>query len=290
MLQVARLSTKVLGDSAGLVGAFILKQQNPDGGFRDRKEESDLYYTAFALDSLTALQARPPENVFAWVQQFGSGEGLDFVHLCCLARCWAALGDPHSCSFLETGEQIAQRLLAFRSRDGSFNIVPGHPTGTAYAAFLALGAFQDVRITLPGSTALASSLDALKNEDGGWSNERVVRESSTNSTAAAVALLRNIGQPLESSKIGAWLMAQAHPGGGFKAAPRSPLPDLLSTATALHALASLEHDFSAVKEPTLDFIDSLWTNDGSFYGHWGEDTLDCEYTFYGLLSLGHLSY
>src|SRR5438874_1185034 len=69
----------------------------------------------------------------------------------------------------------------------------------------------------------------------------------------------------------------------------APLPDLLSTATALHALAGLEASFERVREPCLDFIDTLWTNEGGFYGHWGDDHLDCEYTYYGLLALGHLS-
>lgn len=47
--------------------------------------------------------------------------------------------------------------------------------------------------------------------------------------------------------------------------------------------------FDNVKEPCLDFVDSLWTNKGAFYGSWLEDTLDCEYTYYALLALGHLS-
>jgi len=34
----------------------------------------------------------------------------------------------------------------------------------------------------------------------------------------------------------------------------------------------------------------LWTNRGGFYGNWLDDTLDCEYTYYGLLALGHLSF
>ena len=67
------------------------------------------------------------------------------------------------------------------------------------------------------------------------------------------------------------------------------MPDLLSTATALHALAGLEVSFATVKELCLDFVDSLWTNEGGFYGQWGDDHLDCEYAFYGLLALGHLS-
>jgi hypothetical protein len=39
----------------------------------------------------------------------------------------------------------------------------------------------------------------------------------------------------------------------------------------------------------LDFVDSLWTNRGGFFGSWLDDTLDCEYTYYGLLALGHLT-
>ena len=61
------------------------------------------------------------------------------------------------------------------------------------------------------------------------------------------------------------------------------------TASALHALSGMHATLEAVKEPCLDFIDSLWTNRGAFYGNWTEDVTDCEYTFYGLLALGHLS-
>ena len=67
------------------------------------------------------------------------------------------------------------------------------------------------------------------------------------------------------------------------------MPDLLSTATALHALSGLHADLESIKEPCLDFIDSLWTNRGTFYGTWDEETADCEYTYYALLALGHLS-
>jgi prenyltransferase beta subunit len=92
-----------------------------------------------------------------------------------------------------------------------------------------------------------------------------------------------------SDDVSQWLVSRLHPMGGFLAAPQAPVPDLLSTATALHALAGLEVPFKPFKELSLDFIDSLWTNEGSFYGHWQEETLDCEYTYYALLALGHLS-
>ena len=72
--------------------------------------------------------------------------------------------------------------------------------------------------------------------------------------------------------------------------PQAPIPDLLSTATALHALACLERPLpSAARERCLDFLDTLWSAEGGFHGHWADDHLDAEYTFYGLLALGHLS-
>jgi len=54
-------------------------------------------------------------------------------------------------------------------------------------------------------------------------------------------------------------------------------------------MAGMHVDFSKVKEPCLDFIDTLWNSQGAFYGTWEDDALDCEYTYYGLLALGHLS-
>jgi hypothetical protein len=44
-----------------------------------------------------------------------------------------------------------------------------------------------------------------------------------------------------------------------------------------------------IREACLDFVDSLWTSQGAFYGTWADDVADCEYTFYGLLALGHLA-
>src|SRR2546423_1498619 len=93
MLQVARLAPKVLGDDAvQLVTQFLRSQQNEDGGFKDRKGKSDLYYTVFGLDALAALQQPfDKDRIRSYAESFGDGATLDFVHLCALARCWAAL-------------------------------------------------------------------------------------------------------------------------------------------------------------------------------------------------------
>jgi hypothetical protein len=85
-----------------------------------------------------------------------------------------------------------------------------------------------------------------------------------------------------------WLLARAHPEGGFCASEAAPMPDLLSTATALHALSGQKVSVAHLKEQTLDFLDTLWTGK-AFCGTWADDEPDCEYTYYGLLAMGHLS-
>src|SRR5437870_9538324 len=92
MLQVARLAPKLLGESSELVRDFLLQQQNSEGGFKGRDGKSDLYYTVFGIDGLLALQAElPTARLASYLKSFGQGEGLDFVHLCCLARAWAGV-------------------------------------------------------------------------------------------------------------------------------------------------------------------------------------------------------
>ena len=307
MLQVARLAPKILGaEATDLVANFLRSKQNADGGFPDREGRSDLYYTVFALDALTALQQPfEEERVRQFAASFGDGAALDFVHLCALVRCWSALErrfpnrhDPDELkrAVLEAGappvEKLHARLATFRARDGGFNPVPDSPRGTAYGAFLGVAAYQDLGVPLPQPLELVRSLKFLETADGAWTNEIFGRGpmpvGATNATAAAVTVLRQLNMPVNAA-VGDWLLAQAHPQGGFLAVPGAPIPDLLSTATALHALAGLQTSFDKIKEPCLDFVDTLWTNEGGFHGHWADDHLDTEYTCYGLLALGHLS-
>src|SRR5688500_12409455 len=92
MLQVARLAPNLLQSSTDRVANFLRGQINPDGGFKDRAGNSDLYYTVFGVESLFALRADLPIGpLTSYLRAYGDGEGLDFVHLCCLARCWAIL-------------------------------------------------------------------------------------------------------------------------------------------------------------------------------------------------------
>lgn len=286
MLQVARLAPTLLGESRDLVGGFLQRSRHANGGFRDRGGESDLYYTVFGLEGLIALGEPVPPDTPDYLERFDAGASLDFVHLTCLARAWA------SCTPAGAPPDRARRLLArletFRSADGGYAVVPGAEHGSAYACFLAMGAVEDLKAELPDAGAVAYCLDGMRAGDGGYANHPSAHEGSTPATAAAVMVLRHLDRTPDDH-VANWLLARAHHDGGFFAAPRAPLPDLLSTATALHALAALHAPLDAVREPCLDFIDSLWTSTGGFYGSWADQVLDCEYTYYGLLALGHLS-
>jgi hypothetical protein len=286
MLQVARLAPKQLGESRDLVTAFLRERLNPDGGFQDRSGASDLYYTVFALDALIALQAElPVDQTAAYLDRFANGDVLDFVHVCCLARAWAALRRPIDGAL---ARRLIARLEACRSLDGGYATAAGAPYGSAYAAFLAMGAYQDLGRELPAPDGVLRSLRALRAADGSYGNHPGLRSGLTTTTAAAVLLLRQLEAPANRD-AGMWLLDRCHARGGFFASPSTPVPDLLSTATALHALSTLHVPIGGLCDPCLDFVDSLWTNRGGFYGTWADDSVDCEYTYYALLALGHLS-
>ena len=285
MLQVARLAPKLLGEAADLTAQFFANRLNPDGGFQDRDRASDLYYTVFGLECLCALQRELPiDHVRRYLAGFQVNDSLDFVHTACLARCYAniaAIGDAPR-------DELIGRLEAHRTPDGGYHADRTASHATAYGCFLALGAYQDLGSFPPRPEALVRSLAALRSSDGGFANQPDATLGLTPPTAAVLTLYRQLSQPIPEGAA-EWLLERMLPEGGFFATPLTPMPDLLSTATALHALSGCGVSLDALREPCLDYIDSLWSNQGGFYGHWSDDTQDCEYSYYGLLALGHLS-
>jgi prenyltransferase beta subunit len=286
MLQVARLAPRQLGESSDLVAGFFRERINPDGGFQNRAGASDLYYTVFGLDGLIALQQEPPiERTSAYLSAFGDGASLDFVHFACLVRAWAALRRQHPHDLLD---RFVARVESYRSADGGYATTPGSAIGSAYAMFVALGVYQDLGRDMPSPERMVDAMASLRAADGSYSIEPGLPSGLTPITAAAAVVLRHLAGRLDRD-TGMWLLDRCHTGGGFFAAPAAPVPDLLSTATALHALSSLKVPIGGIREACLDFVDSLWTNRGGFYGTWADDDADCEYTYYALLALGHLS-
>jgi prenyltransferase beta subunit len=288
ILQLARRAPRLLGESTELVRKFFQSQLR-DGAGLDRAGRPDLYYTTFVLAGLQALDCEVPQAPLeAFLRSHGNGAKLDFVHLSALVRCWGIVGKEKMPRGLDRA--LLDRIETFRKPDGGYEGDPKLPHGTAYGAFVALGAYEDLGHKPPHLLKLIQSLKKLEIPDGAWSNVPDARIGATNATAGAVTLIRHLGFPV-NDRVGDWLLAQVHPQGGFLAVPGAPMPDLLSTATALHALAAMERRLpSDIHERCLDFIDTLWNAQiGAFYGYWADDHLDAEYTFYALLALGHLS-
>ncbi|MBM4032443.1 MAG: hypothetical protein FJ291_11730 [Planctomycetes bacterium] len=305
MLAAAGRAPRLLGDSRRAVAAFLRAQQNADGGFRGRGEASDLYYTVFAIEGLIALgQGKDTRSLLpstalrvlstkdSWclfpirryLASFGDGAGIDFVHLACLARCWADAGGLPP----ETGAALAGRIEGYRSADGGYSPNPGAEHGTAYGCFLALGALEDLGMQEIDLGAIRRCLFALQRDDGGYANERALKASTTPATAAAVSVAKHLTGTADKAAVG-FLLARAAAEGGFFATASAPFPDLLSTATALHALAGLTRHSRDFAQACVQFVEGLRADGGGYRGAWLDEEPDAEYTFYALLALGHLS-
>jgi len=286
MLEAAAGAGEALGDSAELVSRFVLARRQTDRGYCGRSDRSDLYYTAFALQSLAALRATDEiEATAGYLRAFGGGEGLDFVHLACLARCWALLPAPGPPR--DVRQEMLDRLAGSRCADDGFSHVDGADHGTAYGCFLALGAWQDLGADMPRSEAMGRCLESLRSDDGGYANAPGLPVGAAPASAATAVVLRELRLPVPA-ELPAWLLACRHTSGGFLATPAAPIPDLLSTATTVHALAALGRPLGAVAEACCDYVESLWDGCGGFRGNWADTVCDCEYVFYALLALGHV--
>ncbi|MBL7106043.1 MAG: hypothetical protein ISS77_00355 [Phycisphaerae bacterium] len=286
MISAVSRSKVVMEDSISSVINFLTAAINPDGGFKGRDKQSDLYYTVFGLEALLALDGTFPRNqIFNFIQELTKKDPIDLVHLASLIRCYANLSENDIEKSLR--DKFVKDIERFRSKDGGFANDIGAEHGTAYSCFFALTAYQDLQIDIPNQTMVVQCIQALSIPDGGFTNNIKINTASTNATAAAMIVLNHLSQSSDK-KNADWLFAQCTSDSGFLAMPMAPVPDLLSTATALHALAVTGFEIDTFKERCLDFVDSLWCGKGGFYGNWTDAIVDCEYTYYGLLALGHL--
>ncbi len=280
-------------ESRQAVVAFLLGQLNPDGGFRGRSTSSDVYYTAFGLEALLALDAQIPIGRIAdYLDRFADGDELDFIHLCCLIRSLANIADSRKQTISwQQRRATTVHLEEYRTADGAFATSADASDGSIYACFFALGAYQDLGVAMPDIDRVVDHVLALQTEDGGFANEPAVPLSATPATAAAITVLHYLQQPIPEAALD-WLLKRLHRQGGFTpiaAQADAGFPDLLSTATAIHALSLARISTDPIRERCLEFLDSLWQPDGGFQGSWADEIVDCEYTYYGLLTLGHLT-
>jgi hypothetical protein len=291
MLAAARRGGDRLGPRRDKLRAFLEGCIQPDGSFRGRGPAGDLFYTAFGIDCLLALnQPDAAGKALPFLDACGTGENLDFMHLVSLARCRSRLpsDSPQTATDPARNEALLARLTRYGTPDGGYNTVDNTSHATVTAMFFAWLAYRDLQAPFPDPAGVILALAGLRSADDAYANLPKMAAGTTLATAAALLLLDWLGQPVELGTA-QWLFDQYDcRDGGFRASPGAPAPDLLSTATAVYALHSLNLDLSEISPSCRHFVAGLQRPDGGFGGYRADNTSDTEYTFYALITLGCL--
>lgn len=284
---VARAAQHLDDEARERIATFIRGRLSPEGGFRGRRGQTDLYYTVFGIESCRALGLELPRPEIArYLERFVGNDTLDFVHLTCLARCAARI--PPSNWKPDGQAWLSKTLRTYQTERGGFNRQPGSVQPVIYDCFLGLLACEGVGQEYPSRAAFLKALSEARTQDGSYINDPELRTASTPVTAAGAVLEHELTGSVTPATV-EWLLARQSRLGGFVAGEDVPMPDLLSTATSLHALGLAGAVGRAQGMACLDFISTLWDDSGGFCGYPLDPTPDCEYTFYGLLALNYLA-
>lgn len=244
-------------ESRDEVIAFIEDQQQSSGGFKDRGEQEDLYYSLFGFWLAKAAGLEQQLEAF---QDFilQQEEELNLVDRYSLMLLRRGLGLPD-----QGGLNFFRQL--FR-RD--------YPVNFSYQLFLFLLVF-DARYGYRRKWyRIFQPLIGLY---------RVPSGAPCSLVAAWLVAATQVG--LNTNRIQARLMNYWDGEHGFKAFENGTSSDLLSTGVALFALREAEADLRLLTPGSLDFIQANYKK-GAFLSGDGDETRDLEYTFYGLLALG----
>lgn len=259
---------------------FLINQQNPDGGFRDRGGRSDLYYSLFGglmlrageseVRSLKSEDLLPEREAVEgailklnkFIAQQSNSKVSGFIEKCCLVLLQKEL---------KTGRNSQWKAMislgkSFWKERRSINL-----SYRSFVLFLTLDA------VLPFRNILKIGAKRM------LARTKIDQHSPCSEVAARVFLQKMMNQ--DGSKDQELLKSFACTTGGFKAFAHLNNADLLSTAVALFALNYSGYDLRLLKPSCLDFIGQNFAG-GAFLSGDGDPTADVEYTFYGLLALG----
>ena len=275
---------------------FLRDRQNPDGGFSGREGGSDLYYTGFALRSLSVLDALTPEVCeraagflrHSLTQEASVVDFFSLLYACFLVQLHGG-PDVLTASSPDWPERVAALLETFRTPDGGYAKTAGGTSGSTYHTFLVALTYQLLARPLPGPEDAIRFIQARRREDGGYVEIAPMRRSGTNPTAAAVGVLQILSGLERTDEVIRFLAAMPSVEGGLRANARAPLADLLSTFTAAWTLDQLQALDRIETAAALRYAEALALPDGGFRGGLWDDGTDVEYTFYGLAVVALLS-
>ncbi len=300
-------------------GQWILKQQGPGGGFKNRRGREDLYYTTFAVRSLSALNAlttavasRTKGYLLAQSERPDATFG-NAVHAVswwdAYRLCAEASGDESKRPLIEAcKQQTLDRLTRLRCSDGGWAKTQTEKDGSLYHTFLATCTYQRMDHPLPEDARpkMEAFLKERTAPGGGFLESRYSKTPGVNGSAAGISLavllkamnlklgeraltsLKNMPDFLRRAFTGdlslhaSFLKHMQNEEGGFQASANAPFADLLSTYTGLFSLELLGQRTPETTAKALAFAEEMEVPKGGYVGFALEQNADCEYTFYGI--------
>lgn len=271
---------------------FIHSKQQADGGYGGREGDSDLYYTSFAVRGLAmlgGLTAADCESVGRFLKRFNwhSLGVIDLMNWLNTALAVQAFGGEDILAHEppDWPQQMAAKLESIRTKDGGYAKSPEGAAGSTYHSFLITLTYELLGSEVPRKNALVQFIYDRQRDDGGFVEIGPMKNSGTNPTAAAVAMLSIIGGFDDELRrdVGDFLRLTWTSEGGFQANTRIPFPDALSTFTGLLTVQDLGLT-NLISELTIERFLTEWLEfpTGGFRAASWDVDADVEYTFYGL--------
>jgi geranylgeranyl transferase type-2 subunit beta len=277
---------------------YLLAAQGDDGGFAGREGGSDLYYTGFALRSLSILgelYGPVAERAAAFLQSRMRGHEaiVDFLSLVyggMLLDASAGI-DIFSSSGSDWRSSVATALEALRREDGGYAKAAEGTASSTYHTFLVLLCRQLIDRAAPEPDRIIAFLQSQQAEEGGYREIRVSKRAGTNPTAAAIGALQILSGLDEKARTTTvdFLAEMQTDEGGLRANTRIPIADLLSTFTGLLTLQDLGGPRRVNLGALQRFVHGLAREEGGFHGAAWDTAHDVEYSFYGLGCLALLA-
>jgi geranylgeranyl transferase type-2 subunit beta len=296
--RLQALSGAPSDEKRGARRQYILSFQRDDGGFAGREGDSDLYYTSFAvraLDLLGGLTISEAQRVGRFLEitrrrQTNVVDLLSWLYAATVTQ-WA--GGPELLAKANDAwaDQLSTALEQFRAADGGYSKKPQGAQGSTYHSFLVVLCRQLMDRANPEPERLVDFIRSQQRPDGGFVELAAVRQSGTNPTAAAAAVLTIMGQATEEIREGVrrFLASVWSEEGGFCANASTPFADGLSTFTAMLTLMDLDLQNQLRCTDLQRFVTSLEMDSGGFRGASWDPHGDVEYSFYALGCLALLT-
>jgi geranylgeranyl transferase type-2 subunit beta len=283
---------------------FLISQQNDDGGFSGRivpdedddpqsppPRDSDLYYTSFAVRALALIGQFTPadaENVAGYLRKLGrsSASVIDVVSWLYCAVMVQLQGGPDVLSDAPADwpQRLAATLEEFRTRDGGYAKTREGAVGSTYHTFLVALCLELIGQPLSEPGRVIEFLMGRRRDDGGFVEIAPMKQSGTNPTAAAVALLtmQNAVTSGVRDGVAEFLRGVRGDDGGFQANERIPFSDSLSTFTGYLTCLDLGLNDILPPKQIRRFLAELELKHGGYRAAIWDNAADVEYTFYGL--------